>query len=146
MNVRDTKLTAPINQSLIAPCGMNCGLCIGHLREKRPCPGCNGEDANKPKHCFVCRIKYCDEKRSNAQQFCFDCTKFPCTRLRQLDERYRTKYSMSMIENLEMIQKLGLEAFVAHEVERWKCPECGGVICVHREKCIYCDHSRNYYP
>jgi len=25
---------------IIAPCGMNCGLCTGHLREKRPCGGC----------------------------------------------------------------------------------------------------------
>ncbi len=25
---------------MIAPCGMNCGQCIEHLRDKRPCGGC----------------------------------------------------------------------------------------------------------
>jgi hypothetical protein len=29
---------------MIAPCGMNCGLCIGHLREKKPCGGCFRKD------------------------------------------------------------------------------------------------------
>jgi hypothetical protein len=32
---------------LIAACGMNCGLCIGYLREKKPCSGCSLiKDAN----------------------------------------------------------------------------------------------------
>ena len=33
---------------LIAACGMNCGLCIGFLREKKPCGGCfKKNDENK---------------------------------------------------------------------------------------------------
>lgn len=32
-----TKNTTQIDyQGMIAPCGMNCGICFGHLREKRP--------------------------------------------------------------------------------------------------------------
>ena len=31
-------ITIPIN--LIAPCGMNCILCWGYIREKNRCPGC----------------------------------------------------------------------------------------------------------
>lgn len=144
MRTRDRKHMAPINISLIAPCGMDCALCIGYLRKKKPCPGCNSEDvSSKPKYCQTCRIKFCDEARSNALRFCFGCSSFPCSRLRQLDKRYRTKYSMSMIENLEMIRKSGLDQFVAHEVERWACPQCGGILCVHRKTCLYCDYQRN---
>lgn len=29
-----------INRNLIAPCGMNCGVCIAYLREKNRCQGC----------------------------------------------------------------------------------------------------------
>jgi hypothetical protein len=35
-------------QGMIAPCGMNCGICIGHLREKRPCGGCFKKNDENP--------------------------------------------------------------------------------------------------
>ena len=142
MKAKAPRLLELLTSTMIAPCGMNCGLCIGHLREKKRCPGCNGDDADKPKHCVVCQIRNCDEMGVGEQKFCFHCAKFPCARLRQLDKRYRTKYGMSMIENLESIERLGLEEFVTREKDRWRCPECGGVICIHREDCITCGHTR----
>ena len=51
-----------ITATMIAPCGMNCGICSGFLRdgrEKNVCPGCNGDDARKPVVCATCRIKNC---------------------------------------------------------------------------------------
>jgi hypothetical protein len=143
MNTKETKYPESLNAKMIAPCGMNCGLCIAHLRAKNRCPGCNGDEAGKAKHCGVCRIKYCVEIERREQKFCFECAKFPCLRLRQLDKRYRTKYSMSMIGNLESIRELGLEGFVTREKDRWRCPECGGVVCVHRENCIFCGRARS---
>ena len=68
---------------------------------------------------------------------------FPCARLRQLDKRYRTKYGMSMTENLLRIQEIGLEAFVAAEKLKWACPECGSLLCVHLPDCGVCGRSRN---
>jgi hypothetical protein len=143
MNICEKALPASIGKKLIAACGMNCGLCIGYLREKNRCPGCNGDDAMKPGSCARCRIKLCDEKANREGAFCYECAKFPCVRLRNLDKRYRTKYGMSMMENLENIKKTGLERFVKTERKRWKCPECGGVICVHRPACIYCGWARS---
>ena len=131
-----------IGPAMIAHCGMNCGICIGYLREKKPCSGCNGEDSGKPNHCRVCRIKRCDEIVVQGKLFCFECGRFPCTRLRQLDKRYRTNYGMSMIDNLESIKELGLEKFVIRERDRWRCPACGGIISVHRPVCIYCGQSK----
>jgi len=40
-----------INSSLIAPCGMNCGICLAYLREKKKCPGCNGSNEDKQVYC-----------------------------------------------------------------------------------------------
>jgi len=130
--------------ALIAPCGMDCGLCSGHLRAKNACPGCNGADSAKPGYCISCKIKTCDRIASGDAAFCFECTDFPCARLRRLDKRYRTKYGMSMVENLAQIREIGLEAFVVAEQARWACPECGAVLCVHHPDCLGC--GRTWHP
>ncbi len=124
---------------LIAPCGMNCSLCIGHLREKKPCGGCfKVHDPNKPKVCRSCVIVNCAYLAETSSGFCYDCLKFPCTRLKNLDKRYRTKYRMSMIENLGFIKAQGLGTFVKAEEKRWKCKVCGSGLSVHRDFCLHC--------
>ena len=47
---------------------------------------------------------------------------------------------MSMLENLRVICDEGVDAFVASERERWECPECGGLQCVHTPECVDCGH------
>ncbi len=123
----------------IAPCGMNCALCIGYLRERKPCQGCLGDDENKPHHCVVCRIRNCNERNpEEGLGYCFQCDKYPCQRLKQLDKRYSGKYHMSMLENLEMIKDQGIERFIENEIRRWTCPNCGQLVSVHRDNCIRC--------
>jgi hypothetical protein len=142
MRFRERTTPDLIDSRMIAPCGMDCGLCSGYLREKQPCPGCNGDDGGKPPYCAGCRIKNCAELEKAEQPFCFECAKYPCARLRQLDKRYRTRYGMSMMENLMNIRDLGLDEFVARERTRWECPGCGGVICVHQANCVYCGRAK----
>ena len=128
----------PTQTQLIAPCGMNCGICRAYLREKKRCPGCWGDDTNKAITCLRCIIKNCETIKQNKSGFCYECEGYPCKRLKQLDKRYRTKYNMSMIENLENIKRLGLKKFTANERKRWQCAKCGGVICVHSGYCLSC--------
>lgn len=125
-----------ITSKLIAPCGMNCGVCMAYLREKNHCPSCNYPDDDKSVSVLRCIIKNCETIKK--VKFCYKCEKYPCTRLKNLDKRYRTKYHMSMIENLENIKKLGIRQFVKNEQVRWRCPKCGGNICVHRGYCFDC--------
>ena len=127
-----------MDKKLIAPCGMNCGICLGYLRDKNKCPGCwiNNEHKNKSRN--KCIIKNCELLAKTDSKFCYDCEKYPCPRLKQLDKRYRTNYNMSMIENLEYISEYGLNKFICKENERWACKNCGGTICVHRGFCLYC--------
>lgn len=132
-----------LGPDLIAPCGMDCGLCARHLRAKDGCTGCRSDDGKKPKYCEVCRIRNCAELGDLESAFCFECAQFPCPRLRRLDKRYRTRYGMSMIENLGRIRARGLGGFVDDERERWRCPTCGGVVCVHKNACIYCGRPRD---
>jgi hypothetical protein len=125
--------------SLIAPCGMNCGICMAYLREKNKCPGCRGVDTNKPITRVRCKIKNCKIFRNGRAKFCFECGNFPCNNLQHLDTRYRTKYDMSMIENLENIKNFGIRKFLKNEDVRWTCSQCGGTICVHKGYCIDCE-------
>jgi hypothetical protein len=131
----------PLKSSLIAACGMNCGICRGYLREKKKCPGCRGSNENKSISCVNCKIKVCNESNKNNLKFCFECDTFPCKWIKHMDKRYRTRYNMSTIENLENIKKFGVREFVKNEKIRWACPQCGGTICVHTGYCSRCENQ-----
>jgi hypothetical protein len=115
----------------IAPCGMNCGICMAFLREKNRCEGCWYPECRHKK----CSIRSCENLKG---KYCFNCSTFPCRRLKNLDARYRKKYGMSMLENLEAIRNNGIRKFVKSENGRWACPHCGGTINVHRHNCSAC--------
>jgi hypothetical protein len=132
-----------ITPQLIAPCGMDCKVCLAYLREKKKCNGCRGSDIGKSEYCISCIIRNCDELKINKLKFCsLKCKKYPCRRLKNLDKRYKTKYNMSMIENLENIGNLGIRKFVKNEESRWTCTNCGSVLCVHRTNCLNCGSKK----
>jgi ribosomal protein S27AE len=128
-------------KKLIAPCGMNCGSCIGYLRDKNKCYGCWTDFDTKRKTCVQCKIKNCDFLEKISSQFCYDCGKFPCERLNHLDKRYQAKYRTSLIQNLIMINEEGIEKFLSFETSRRTCPNCGSTVSVHRDKCMKCDYD-----
>jgi len=129
---------------LIAPCGMNCALCIAYQSQKydlkkqgfhrKTCPGCIPRGENCLHMGNTCEIL-----REGRVRFCFECADFPCKRLKALDKRYCGKYHMSMLENLKFIQENGLNAFLSTQAKRWGCEKCGGMICCHNGLCLACD-------
>ncbi len=135
-----------ISSDLIASCGMNCALCMANQRTKDHCNGCNLGGQNKPNYCIRCIIVNCELRKQTASGFCYECPKYPCARMKQLDKRYRTKYRMSMFENLEFIKTKGLDAFIEYESTRWRCQNCGQLVSVHRTKCLYCGADTAAYP
>lgn len=132
-------IQAPFSSQIIAPCGINCTSCYAYQRTKKICPGCRGDDSAKSYSCIVCRIKNCILLHQTESKLCYECAKFPCTRLKQLDKRYRLKYHTSLIGNLLRIKEKGIESFLEEEKEHWKCPSCGGMLCIHREECPECN-------
>ena len=130
-----------ITSTLIAPCGMNCRLCRAYTREKNACPGCREDDSLKSKTRVICKIKICEEFTKGKIKYCSSCDSFPCKNLNHLDKRYRTKYGMSMIDNLENIKQFGIRNFIRQEKEKWACSKCGEIICVHKEGCILCGNK-----
>ena len=118
-----------IDIKLIAPCGMNCALCMAYLREKNHCAGCLNKGVYRAKSITHCIIRKC---RKRKDKYCFECKEFPCARLKHLDNRYSTKYEMSMIDNLEFIKKKGIKSFIDKEQKKWI--KGNKIYCVHRKK------------
>lgn len=133
-----------MKEDLIAPCGMNCGLCAAYqFKEmdlnkrgfhRKYCPGC----IPRGEHCLH-MADNCETLRDGKLRFCFECSSYPCKRLKALDRRYVTKYHMSMIENLDYIHDNGMESFLDKEANKWTCPKCGKTICCHNGLCLSCD-------
>jgi hypothetical protein len=131
---------------LVAPCGMNCGICKRYLAYWRGIP----EEKGKVIHCQGClpRNKNCFIKRSckkllkNEIKFCFECENIPCENLERLDMRYKKRYNMSMIENLKNLKEKGMKEFLKVHEDKFKCPKCGDIISVHDEICYTCGHKR----
>jgi len=133
-----------IEPTLIAPCGMNCAICAGYLAAKNDlrskglrmitCPGCRPRN----KHCAFLKER-CSKLSNKEVTYCFECASFPCDRLKTIDKRYRSRYRMSMIENLNAIKENGMEEFLRDQEETWKCPNCGELISCHNGLCFRCD-------
>lgn len=143
-----------MEEQQIAPCGMNCSLCVAYQSEKydlkkkgfnrQYCPGC----IPRGKHCLHMQA-HCKLVGEGLVRFCYECASFACKRLKNLDKRYRTKYHLSMIENLKQIKEQGLDNFLAAQESKWRCPECGEAICCHNGLCLNCQldvlrHNKRY--
>ena len=136
-----------MKENLIAPCGMNCGVCVSYLTMKNDlnkhgfkrvyCGGC----LPRGKNCLHMGDR-CEVLGKGLVRFCYECKDFPCKRLKALDKRYRTKYHMSMIENLRDVKEHGIENFLRKEEEKWSCPDCGNMICCHNGLCLNCKIDR----
>lgn len=132
-----------MKEELIAPCGMNCNVCSSYLAwendakakgVKLPyCRGCRPRN----KSCSFLK-KRCELLANNKVEFCYKCSEFPCEYLNHIAKRYEIHYRMNMIDNLLYIKEQGLAKFLINEREKWRCPECGGVICCHNGICYSC--------
>ncbi len=136
-------MSVNLDAKLIAPCGINCGTCIAFFgytmsgkKRKHQCNGC----WSRERQCAFIKKK-CKKLASKQIQYCFECNDFPCKTLITLDKTYTEKYGFSLVRNLKYIQKNGLDEFLKYDQERWKCPICGGVICVHDKKCYTCNYT-----
>ncbi len=126
---------------------MNCAICNAYLAYKNNLPKVRG----KISHCKGCRPrnkqcaflkKRCEDNLKLLKgeiNFCFECDCFPCYGLERLDNSYKQKYEMSMIENLLEIKNKGIQEFIKNQYRKYKCPECDGLMSVHNKKCFPCE-------
>ncbi len=150
---RRVRIQSPLmlfTPDLIAPCGMNCGLCSAYLAFSHNIPKKRG----KITHCAGCRARpkmcawlkgNCDQLATGKIQFCYECADFPCDRLSHIDHRYQTSYNTSFIRNLEEIRDHGMNVFLKNQTKRYMCRRCEvDVISVHKGKCYRCDTVKSW--
>ena len=135
-------MSEQFDAKLIAQCGINCGTCIaffgytmGRKERKHACIGCRSRAS-------LCTfIKKSCKALANKEpvEFCFECSDFPCERLERIEKTYTQRYGLSLIGNLKYIQEKGMDAFLECEKEKWTCPTCDGVICIHTKQCYTCN-------
>ncbi len=100
---------------LVAPCGMNCGVCRSHLAFSRGVPRKRGYVTHcsgclpRKKNCFIKRG--CKQLSKNKVRFCYECEKMPCANVDRVDRRYRARYDTSLVGNLREIEEKGMQAF-----------------------------------
>ncbi len=82
--------------------------------------------------------KDCERLRKKQIAFCFECEDFPCANLEQLDRRHVRDDQVSLIDNLLRIKQVGAEQWLAEQEQQWRCPACGGNICVIDRECYDC--------
>jgi hypothetical protein len=131
-----------MKKELVAPCGINCGVCKYYHREKNTCPGCRTRDENKPDYCLKCIIVNCEKLKKTKSGFCFECPDFPCKRLKNLDKRYKIKYHMSLLENQKYFKKKGMMSFLKREKKKWRCTNCDGIVTCHGGICLNCGYKK----
>ncbi len=130
------KMPDRIPEAMLAPCGVNCFACAGHLRAANPCPSCNMGKTTLRGSPKICAKRRCTAEKGHA--FCFECVSFPCGRIRDLDRRYVADYGFSIVEDGRRAKRMGLSAYMRDETARWRCGACGGVVAQHRKKCSEC--------
>jgi len=129
--------------NLAGPCGFYCGTCRhylarakGRLKEKNlkhGCKGCRVQDKN----CAWVK-KGCESLRKKRIAFCYECEAFPCANLEKLHQRHVRDDNVSLLDNLERIRTVGAQQWLAEQQERWRCPGCGGSVCVMDRQCYDC--------
>lgn len=105
------------NNSL-APYGVICDPCLGFQRTKTKCVGCQAD--------------------GNPAAACSDCPEYPCRRIKDLNKRHIAKYGENLRQNLESASTSVLTAFMAASRQKWSCPACGQLLCVHTGNCLHC--------
>lgn len=130
------KMPRRIEPANIAPCGVNCLTCSAHLNDKKACPGCRASDNEiTRKSCRNCVKKKC----AFAQGFlwCFQCHRFPCVRIKSLNQRYLQNYAINLVQNGQDAKR-DMNDFLEIQRKRFICTVCGGIVDQHHRKCSEC--------
>jgi hypothetical protein len=132
--------------SLAGPCGIYCGHCRhylarekGLLKEKNlkhGCKGCRAQDKNcawVKRDCVLIRKKQII--------FCFECSDFPCGNHLKLHERHLGEDKQDLVGNLLRIKNIGAVRWLKEQEEEWRCPQCGGSLCITDRDCYDCGYK-----
>lgn len=97
---------------LLSLCGLNCGLCPMYIGNY--CPGCGGGDGNQS-----CKIANCSLENGGVE-YCCQCLKYPCDKYEHIDEADFFITHKNQKHNLDILLKIGEEAYNSEQKEKQK--------------------------
>ena len=143
-----------INNDLLAPCGLYCGVCgvliadrednrkfkerlatvYGTKPEDIRCKGCLHENEDDVFfYCRACPIKDCTRKKGI--EGCRQCDDFPC---RLIEEFPLPVGKRVILRAVPRWREWGTEKWVAEEEKRYHCPSCGYALFRGAKRCRQC--------
>ena len=124
-----------IDESMLAPCGLNCLLCYRHLG-KNPCPGCRAQGEAPDRYQHKCVMRACVLERGYFT--CASCAERPCKRVKTFAKRYRDGYGVDLYADAALLNNIGAIALMEQQIAAHTCPACGHLIDMHYGKCSGC--------
>jgi hypothetical protein len=106
-------------KKLVARCGLWCGACRAYLLQKKDLfeekgykRGCNGCWVQN-KNCAFLRKKC--PYLGKTLDFCFECHLMPCEPLEKLNDGYKKRYHVNLVENLRRMKEIGLDKWISEQ-------------------------------
>ncbi len=133
-------------RTLVGICGLYCGTCPSYIAnrennvaelEKRSrelnipvedtrCQGCQSDRVMSL--CVDCHTGFRRCAREHEVTWCFECSDFPCERLRNFRDIHivdGVSHHARVIEDLQYMKEHGIEQWVAEQEKAGRCPHCG---------------------
>ncbi len=148
-----------IESKFLAHCGLYCGVCgvyyatrdnntkflerlLSMYQEKIPglegisiedlkCEGCRSERVGL--FCGACAIKACNQE--HGYDGCHQCDQFPCEHIDKFPVAVGKKV---ILRSIPYWREHGTQKWVADEVARYICPDCGNKIFRGAKRCNQC--------
>ncbi|MFX1363993.1 MAG: DUF3795 domain-containing protein [Promethearchaeota archaeon] len=149
-----------INKSLLAPCGLYCGVCAVYIADRddnikfkeklvdiyKPipnsvegikCKGCQSEnEENIFGYCKLCGIRNC--VKNKGFEGCYQCDDFPCKYIDRFPIPVAKKVILRAIPRWK---EIGTKKWVEEEEKRYRCPECNNTLFRAAKRCNKCGSS-----
>ena len=122
---------------VVGICGLFCETCPFFADGK--CRGCLSDLVAE--HCQVCRHGFRDCAKAHSIVRCSECKDFPCDRLRAFKDCHIVdgiSHHEHILEYVKRQSEIGVEAWVAEEEQRNRCPDCGTLLVWCERKCRKC--------
>ncbi len=140
-----------INQELVSPCGLYCGVCgiyrasasgdqqlkeklakaYGDTPDKINCRGCLSDSVYW--YCAVCAIKSCTKEKGYSG--CHQCASFPCDKIENFPWPEGKK---NILRAIPRWKELGTQEFIKAEEKLFACDNCGTQLFRGARKCRQC--------